>query len=141
MTTKEGLFRASVPSGASTGVHEAVELRDGGSLYMGKGVSKAVENVNKVRTEEITLPSVDCLCCCKKAKRIVQVPASWYESRPQKQSVPAARSDDASSRPAGLRGALYGSQHLVVWEAPVWESPEKRVTSCSSAWWFWCSRR
>lgn len=48
MTTKEGLFRASVPSGASTGVHEAVELRDGGSLYMGKGVSKAVENVNKV---------------------------------------------------------------------------------------------
>lgn len=49
MTTKDGLFRASVPSGASTGVHEAVELRDGGSLYMGKGVSKAVENVNKVR--------------------------------------------------------------------------------------------
>lgn len=48
MTTKEGLFRASVPSGASTGVHEAVELRDGGSLYMGKGVSKAVDNVNKV---------------------------------------------------------------------------------------------
>lgn len=51
VTTKEGLFRASVPSGASTGVHEAVELRDGGSLYMGKGVSKAVENVNKVDTE------------------------------------------------------------------------------------------
>lgn len=48
VTTKEGLFRASVPSGASTGIHEAVELRDGGSLYMGKGVSKAVENVNKV---------------------------------------------------------------------------------------------
>ncbi|CAM9574141.1 unnamed protein product [Scytosiphon promiscuus] len=47
VVTKEGLFRASVPSGASTGVHEAVELRDGGSLYMGKGVSKAVENVNK----------------------------------------------------------------------------------------------
>ncbi|CAM9437113.1 unnamed protein product, partial [Ectocarpus fasciculatus] len=47
VSTKEGLFRASVPSGASTGVHEAVELRDGGSLYMGKGVSKAVENVNK----------------------------------------------------------------------------------------------
>ena len=48
VSTKEGLFRASVPSGASTGVHEAVELRDGGSLYMGKGVTKAVENVNKV---------------------------------------------------------------------------------------------
>ncbi|NEV94815.1 phosphopyruvate hydratase [Psychroflexus sp. YR1-1] len=40
------LGRFAVPSGASTGVHEAVELRDGGKDYMGKGVSKAVENVN-----------------------------------------------------------------------------------------------
>lgn len=41
------LGRAAVPSGASTGEHEAVELRDGGEAYMGKGVLKAVENVNK----------------------------------------------------------------------------------------------
>jgi len=40
------LGRAAVPSGASTGEHEAVELRDGGDDYMGKGVSTAVENVN-----------------------------------------------------------------------------------------------
>ena len=40
------LGRAAVPSGASTGEHEAVELRDGGSDYMGKGVLQAVENVN-----------------------------------------------------------------------------------------------
>lgn len=40
------LGRFAVPSGASTGVHEAVELRDGGKDYMGKGVSKAIENVN-----------------------------------------------------------------------------------------------
>jgi enolase 1/2/3 len=39
------LGRGAVPSGASTGVHEAVELRDGGRAYAGKGVSKAVENV------------------------------------------------------------------------------------------------
>ncbi len=38
--------RAAVPSGASTGVHEALELRDGGSRYKGKGVLKAVDNVN-----------------------------------------------------------------------------------------------
>ena len=38
--------RAIVPSGASTGVHEAVELRDGGAAWGGKGVSKAVANVN-----------------------------------------------------------------------------------------------
>jgi enolase len=40
------LGRASVPSGASTGVHEAVELRDGGEAYGGKGVTKAVANVD-----------------------------------------------------------------------------------------------
>jgi enolase len=39
------LGRAAVPSGASTGEHEAVELRDGGSDYMGKGVSKAVSKI------------------------------------------------------------------------------------------------
>jgi enolase len=38
--------RAAVPSGASTGTHEAVELRDGGERYLGKGVRRAVENVN-----------------------------------------------------------------------------------------------
>ena len=47
--TENGILgRAAVPSGASTGEHEAVELRDGGKLYMGKGVLKAVENVNSV---------------------------------------------------------------------------------------------
>ena len=40
--------RASVPSGASTGAYEAVELRDGGSLFMGKGCLTAVKNVNEV---------------------------------------------------------------------------------------------
>lgn len=39
--------RATVPSGASTGVHEALELRDGGKRYLGKGVSLAVAHVNK----------------------------------------------------------------------------------------------
>ena len=37
---------AMVPSGASTGAYEAVELRDGGTRYLGKGVTKAVENIN-----------------------------------------------------------------------------------------------
>jgi enolase len=36
--TANGLFRAAVPSGASTGVHEALELRDGGNEYVGKGL-------------------------------------------------------------------------------------------------------
>ena len=45
--------RAAVPSGASTGEHEVVELRDGGKTYMGKGVSQAVENVNQILAEEL----------------------------------------------------------------------------------------
>jgi enolase len=46
ITTEIGMFRASVPSGASTGIHEAVELRDGGKRYLGKGVLKACANIN-----------------------------------------------------------------------------------------------
>lgn len=46
--------RAAVPSGASTGAHEAVELRDGDkNVYLGKGVLKAVENVNAVICGEL----------------------------------------------------------------------------------------
>ena len=45
--TGDGSFgRAAVPSGASTGIHEAVELRDGGEAWMGKGVERAVSHVN-----------------------------------------------------------------------------------------------
>lgn len=44
---------AGVPSGASTGVHEAHELRDGGERYLGKGVLKAVENINEKISDEI----------------------------------------------------------------------------------------
>ena len=46
------------PSGASTGEHEAVELRDGGKAYMGKGVLKAVENVNTDIAAEVVGMSV-----------------------------------------------------------------------------------
>ncbi|KAG1679234.1 hypothetical protein FOA52_009263 [Chlamydomonas sp. UWO 241] len=49
VTTYKGMFRAAVPSGASTGAHEAVELRDGdASMFLGKGVLRAVDNINSV---------------------------------------------------------------------------------------------
>ena len=48
VTLKNGVRgRATVPSGASTGLHEAVELRDGGKRYLGKGVVRAVAHVNE----------------------------------------------------------------------------------------------
>lgn len=59
VTTENGVLgRAAVPSGASTGEHEAVELRDGGKAYMGKGVLKAVKNVNEIIAEELLGVSV-----------------------------------------------------------------------------------
>ncbi|MFD2101612.1 phosphopyruvate hydratase [Flagellimonas iocasae] len=59
VVTENGILgRAAVPSGASTGEHEAVELRDGGSSFMGKGVGKAVNNVNTVIAEELVGTSV-----------------------------------------------------------------------------------
>ena len=59
VVTENGILgRAAVPSGASTGEHEAVELRDGGKSYMGKGVLKAVDNVNTSIADEIIGMSV-----------------------------------------------------------------------------------
>ena len=54
VVTSEGAFgRSAVPSGASTGIHEAVELRDGGDQWMGKGVFRAVDHVNTILNDEL----------------------------------------------------------------------------------------
>lgn len=59
VVTENGILgRAAVPSGASTGEHEAVELRDGGDAFMGKGVGNAVENVNIIIAEALVGASV-----------------------------------------------------------------------------------
>ncbi len=57
-TENGAMGRAAVPSGASTGEHEAVELRDGGEVFMGKSVSKAVKNVNEIIFEALMGVSV-----------------------------------------------------------------------------------
>jgi len=51
--TKSGASRAMVPSGASTGIHEALELRDGNKRFLGKGVQLAVGNVNEIISKEL----------------------------------------------------------------------------------------
>ena len=54
VVTESGILgRAAVPSGASTGEYEAVELRDGGSAFLGKGVQNAVKNVNEIIAREL----------------------------------------------------------------------------------------
>ena len=60
IVTETGLHRAIVPSGASTGSHEACELRDGDkSKWAGKGVTKAVDNVNNVIAPELIKAGID----------------------------------------------------------------------------------
>lgn len=53
ITTEDGTFRASIPSGISTGKHEALELRDGGKRYHGLGVRKAVRHIEKTIAPEL----------------------------------------------------------------------------------------
>lgn len=59
VTTETGVHRASVPSGASTGIHEALELRDNGSSWSGKGVTLAVSNVNDIIAPSLLSSSID----------------------------------------------------------------------------------
>lgn len=60
LTIPKGLFRAAVPSGASTGIYEALELRDKDpSRFLGKGVLKAVQNINEVIGPALISKNVD----------------------------------------------------------------------------------
>lgn len=60
LTTDKGFFRSAVPSGASTGIHEALELRDKAKEYHGKGVLKAVDNINNIIAPAlVNKPAVD----------------------------------------------------------------------------------
>ena len=58
LKTTFGKFVASVPSGASTGKREALELRDGGKEFSGKGVTKAVQNINEILS--VVVKGMDC---------------------------------------------------------------------------------
>jgi len=58
ISTDAGVSRAMVPSGASTGVHEALELRDGGERFLGKGVLTAVDNVSTILAKQVV--GLDC---------------------------------------------------------------------------------
>lgn len=59
VTTEKGLFRAAVPSGASTGIYEALEMRDKEKGYHGKGVSHAVNNVNTIIAKALVEKGLD----------------------------------------------------------------------------------
>ena len=78
--------RAGVPSGASTGEHEAHELRDGGERYLGKGVLQAVENVNEVIADGSSESRSRFRC-------VAVVPLHWWAERTR-----VASADDEHSQ-------------------------------------------
>ena len=90
LTLEDGSFgRAQVPSGASTGVHEAVELRDGDkSRYLGKGVLKAVENTNTTIKDAVTGKDAS----DQKAldELMIELDGTAYRSRRQRRALPSA---------------------------------------------------
>jgi len=77
--TEGGFGRASVPSGASTGKHEAVELRDGGKRFHGKGVINACNNVVKVIAPEII--GMDCRSQSEIDRRMIALDGTENKSR------------------------------------------------------------
>ncbi|TWW63208.1 Beta-enolase [Takifugu flavidus] len=99
--TAKGLFRAAVPSGASTGIHEALELRDGDKgRYLGKGTTKAVGHVNN----DI-------------APKLIEKVSSAPAVVSQVSSAPAGLSGQLSSC-CGLSGQLSSCSGLSVSSAP-----------------------
>ncbi len=80
LKTNDGLFRAMVPSGASTGIYEALELRDGDkSRYNGKGVLKAVGNVNNIIAPKIL--GMDCTKQEEIDKKMIELDGTENKSK------------------------------------------------------------
>jgi len=129
-----GFGLAAVPSGASTGSHEAVELRDGGKRYGGKGVLKAVENVNteiskKIKGKEWTQESLDRFLIELDgtenkgrlgANAILGVSLAFAKASSQSQGVPLAKYFAKISKtgfpmrmPVPMMNILNGGKHAI----------------------------
>ena len=99
------LGRAAVPSGASTGVHEAVELRDGGAAFGGKGVAQAVANVNgEIASRVAGLDAADQAAHRRGADR----------ARRHAEQGPARRERDPRRVARGREGARGGGGRLAL---------------------------
>ena len=135
VTTEKGFFgRAAVPSGASTGEHEAVELRDGGSTYMGKAVSQALKNVNETlakalkgmsvfEQESIDKTMIDLDGTSNKSKlganAILGVSLAVAKAAAAESNIPLFRyigGDSANTLPVPMMNIINGGSHS---DAPI----------------------
>jgi enolase len=100
------LGRAAVPSGASTGEHEAIELRDGDKkMYLGKSVHKAVDNVNKVLAKELV--GIDALDQTGVDHRMIEIDGTKNKSKLGANAILAVSLATARAAGASLQIPLY----------------------------------
>ena len=114
------LGRASVPSGASTGMYEACELRDGGAAYLGKGVRKAVDNVNRVIAP--ALMGMDGLDQTGIDRRLIELDGTDNKSRLGANAILAVSLAAAKAAAASMGMSLYryiGGSHANVLPVPM----------------------
>lgn len=97
--------RAAVPSGASTGEYEAIEIRDGGKEWMGKGVSRAVENINKVIAPG--LKGKDALCQAEIDYTMVQMDGTQNKERLGANAILGVSLAVAKAASSSLKVPLY----------------------------------
>ncbi len=97
--------RGASPSGASTGIYEAHELRDGGKAYMGKGVSKAVARVNQDIRE--VLVGMDGRCCYDIDKKMLELDGTQEKSRLGANAILAVSIAAARAAAKAQRMPLY----------------------------------
>ena len=114
------LGRASVPSGASTGMYEACELRDGDAAYLGKGVRKAVDNVNRVIAP--ALMGMDGLDQTGIDRRLIELDGTDNKSRLGANAILAVSLAAAKAAAASMGMSLYryiGGSHANVLPVPM----------------------
>ena len=114
------LGRASVPSGASTGMYEACELRDGGAAYLGKGVRKAVDNVNRMIAP--ALMGMDGLDQTGIDRRLIELDGTDNKSRLGANAILAVSLAAAKAAAASMGMSLYryiGGSHANVLPVPM----------------------
>ena len=105
LKTKSGISRAIVPSGASTGVHEALELRDGDGRYLGKGVRKAIKNIDKDISKEIL--GLDCRNQREIDSMMIELDGTENKSRLGANAILAVSMAVAKASALELRIPLY----------------------------------
>ena len=117
------IARASVPSGASTGEHEAVELRDGGEKWMGKGVMKAVKNVNEIIGPEVV--GEDCTHQAKIDKMMIDIDGTPNKNKLGANAILGVSLATAKAAAAFLQLPLY--KYLGGVEARILPTPQMNV--------------